>query len=381
MPIFTQVIIRPTRALTVAAAVLLAGGGLAGCGKKSVRAYTVPKEVAFEPATDETPAPPEPAFPREQWRPEVKYTLPAGWADVGPDKSNVVRLKAGECGVAITPLMSLAGQESGLVNMYRQVRGLAPLDEAEALKALTPVSVGTEMGKMFEITDSSEGKPRRFLVAFIHRPEGSLFIKLQGDDAKVLEQKPTFLEFLKSIRLTGGTVPIPADEAGAAADPHAAGAPPPAAPQSGATPSPAPDPKATPAISLDGKAALPGWKPLTPGAMQQAKFQVPEVNGAKAEAALSIFGTDAGGTAANVKRWRAQLGLPDMDDVAAVASAKPLEGAPTGSLIVHLENGPAALTAAIVPRNGQWYFYKLFGDTAAVNAALEAFTAFAKLQP
>ena len=33
---------------------------------------------------------------------------------------------------------------------------------------------------------------------------------------------------------------------------------------------------------------------------------------------------------------------------------------------------------AIVPRDGQWWFVKLLGDTPAVAAAREAFAAFAK---
>jgi hypothetical protein len=114
--------------------------------------------------------------------------------------------------------------------------------------------------------------------------------------------------------------------------------------------------------------------------MQVAKFTVPEKDGAKAEVTVSIFPNDTGGTVANVRRWRGQIGLPDTDDAAIQASTKPLEGAPPGAFVVELENAGRALTGAVVPRNGSWYFYKLMGGTAAVTAARDSFVAFAKAQ-
>ena len=62
-------------------------------------------------------------------------------------------------------------------------------------------------------------KPARFIVAFTHRPEGSLFFKIQGPDAAVTAQKSAFFEFLKTVKFAGGSPPAPAPAAEAKAWP------------------------------------------------------------------------------------------------------------------------------------------------------------------
>ena len=78
----------------------------------------------------------------------------------------------------------------------------------------------------------------------------------------------------------------------------------------------------------------------------------------------------------NVSRWRSQIGLPALDAAVLAGSIKPLPNGPEGAVMVDLENAEQALTGAIVPRGGKWFFYKLMGDTAAVNASRDAFVKF-----
>jgi hypothetical protein len=330
-----------------------------GCKRKEVRVYTAPKEIPFDPNANAARQAPgaSPESTRDVWRPELTYRLPAGWRELGPDAANVGRFAAGDVSIAVTALMSMRGNESGLVNMWRQVRGQTPLSEEEAAKTLHDVEIAGDTGKMFEVMDEEGGKPRRFIVAFVHRPEGSLFFKIQGEDAAVTAQKPAFFEFLKSVQFTGGSAPVPTPPANPSA--AAAVSPGPAA---------APAPPNLPA----------GWTAVAPGPMQVAKFTVPEKDGAKAEVAISVFPSDTGGLASNVKRWRGQLGMPEVDDAAAAASAKPIAGAPQGSVLVELENEGRGLMGAIIPRDGKWWFYKMMGDAPAVSAAREAFVTFAK---
>jgi hypothetical protein len=112
--------------------------------------------------------------------------------------------------------------------------------------------------------------------------------------------------------------------------------------------------------------------------MQAAKFTVPGKDGTKAEVTVSIFPNDTGGALSNVSRWRGQIGLPPAEEAAIKESIKPIPGAPEGSISVELENSGRALTGAIVPRSGKWFFYKLMGDSAAVTAAREAFISYCK---
>ncbi len=345
--------------------VALALAAFAGCKRKDIHVYTAPKDIPFNPEPEAATTHAEaPAREREVWRPAVTYSLPQGWQDAGPDAANVARFNAGGVQVAVTALMSMKGNEAGLVNMWRQVRGQEPLSDEEAAKTLHDVEIaGDPAGKMFEVADSEGGQARRFIVAFVHRPEGSLFFKIQGADAAVTAQKGAFFDFLKSVKVGAGSAPIPP------------------------TPAPAPAPEAG-APAAAGNSAPPtpanlpaGWTTLEPGPMQVAKFRVPDKDGAKAEVAISIFPSDTGGLASNVKRWRGQLGLPEVDDATAAAAAKPIEGAPQGAVLVELENSGRGLVGAIVPRDGKYWFYKMLGDAPAVTAARDAFVVFAKAQP
>jgi hypothetical protein len=336
---------------------------LAGCERKTVRVYDAPKDRSFVPPPETAHTEDDghdhgrkpPAREEERvWRPALTWTLPAGWKDAGPDAANIGRFAAGDASVAITALTSMEGKETILVNMWRQVRGQEPLEEAEAAKMLKDVPIAGATGHMFEFADEKAEKPARFVVAFVHRPEGSLFFKIQGPDAAVTAQKPAFFEFLKSVKFTEGAM--------------TGGAP----ARDGAT--------STPPAGWPGEVPA-GWTEVAPGPMQQAKFSVPEKDGAKADVLVSIFPSATGGTVENVKRWRRQLALTDIPNDEVAKLAQPLPGAPEGSVIVDLKNENRALTGAIVPHDGQWFFIKLLGDAPAVAAAREAFVAFATKLP
>ena len=320
---------------------------LPGCKPKGPRVYEAPKDVPFvreEQHSENDGHDHGGKQAREEvWRPALKWTLPAGWKDEGADPANVGRFSADGASVAITALTSMAGKESLLVNMWRQVRNQPPLDEAEAAKMLQDVPIAGTTGRMFEVED--EEKKTCFVVAFVHRPEGSLFFKIQGSEAAVTAQKPAFFDLLKSIEFTAGATP--------------ATKPAPEMPDS------------------EWPAKVPeGWTSVAPGPMQHAKYTVAAPDGAKAEVTVSVFPSATGGTVENVKRWRGQLALADIPDDEVAKLAQPLSGAPEGSILVDLKNENRALIGAIVPRDGKWWFLKLMGDAPAVASAREAFVTF-----
>ncbi len=344
---------------------------LGGCERKTARVYDAPKDRPFVPPQEtahsendghDHSAKPAARAEEKLWRPALTWTLPSGWKDAGPDAANVGRFAAGEASVAITALTSMEGKETVLVNMWRQVRGQEPLEEAEASKLLKEVPVAGASGLMFEFADAQSEKAARFVVAFTHRPEGSLFFKIQGPDASVTEQKPAFFEFLKSVKFSEGALPgiAPVGGEGAAST----------------------LPPLPPASEKGWPGEVPaGWTAVAPGPMQQAKFSVPEKDGAKADVMVSVFPSATGGTVENVKRWRRQLALADIADAEIAKLAQPLAGAPEGSVIVDLKNEARALTGAIIPRDGKWWFLKLLGDAPAVASARDAFVVFATKVP
>jgi len=257
----------------------------------------------------------------------------------------------------------MKGKDAVIVNMWRQQVDQPPLDEAAAEAGFTPVEIGGEPGKLFEVTGSRDGQALRIVTAFVHRPDGSWFYKLQGAEAAVAEQKQAFIDFLKTVKIKPGD----------AAEVAAAGSTPPPVP----APAP-PEPAPAPAM-----VAPEGWQAQTPGQMQVAKFSVAK-EGGKADISVSVFASDTGGTLANVNRWRRQLGLEDVDEAGlqecVTALSSPIDGAP-GPVLVDLSKDNRRLLGAIVPREGKWWFYKMVGDAPAVNAEHETFVQFVKSQP
>ena len=326
-----------------------------GCKKAEIQSYVVPKETPEEDTGKTAPENPE----LSQSLPKLAWKLPAGWTENGPDKMSVATFSIpGKVFLMVTPLPSMAGQEASIVNLWRQQLSQPLLNEADVAAALTDVSIAGGSGKLFEITGTDGKQPYSILTAFQHRENRTWFFKVNGPPDAVSAARPAMLEFLKSLSFDASTA-----------------APAPPAPSSpGPAPTPAPE-AAAPAVPGTPPAA---WKAQAHGEMQAAKFSVPEKDGATAEVAVSVFSSDTGGTVANVKRWRGQLSLPELDDAAVAALAKPIEGGPAGAVYVELENQGRSLIGAIVPRGGAWYFYKLTGGSAAVAAAREDFISYCK---
>ena len=112
--------------------------GVSGCKKPHIRVYLAPREVAAAPAADAPPEPEEnrPARPR----PQLTYTLPAGWTEAQANSVSVagfaIKVGGAEANVAITPLPNLAGREAMVVNMWREQAGLPPIENDELAKTL-----------------------------------------------------------------------------------------------------------------------------------------------------------------------------------------------------------------------------------------------------
>jgi hypothetical protein len=330
-----------------------AGAGLllavigAGCGREEIQVYTAPRETREKAATVANGKP----------RPRVAWTLPKDWKEVGAGQMSVASFSiAGSGGadaqVTITPLAKLAGRDTEIVNMWREQVGQEPLSREEAVKQFVPVVVGGEPGNLFEISGvPQEGSPAaRIVTAMVHRSDASWFYKLAGDAALVEVQKPAFIEFLKTIRITDGP---PASEM--AGHSHSA---------------------ARPNWSVPAQ-----WKELPAGQMQVAKFAVPERSGATGEVFVSVFPGDTGGLLANVNRWRTEIGLAAADDAEAARVVSALDPARPEAKLIDMTNNNRRLIAAIVPRDGSYWFYKLRGDADAVTPEREAFVNFAKSMP
>jgi len=127
-----------------------------------------------------------------------------------------------------------------------------------------------------------------------------------------------------------------------------------------------------------------GWFLARPGRMQQERYLFQNELGDTAELTYSELGGTGGGLAANVNRWRDQVGLPPMQpemiegEVVSVGLAENGRGQFISINGRDKETGvPTRVMALIVPKNGKTLFYKLTGPPDVAESQREALIAFA----
>jgi hypothetical protein len=337
--------------------------GATGCGRDEVKVYQVAKEL---PSTSHAGHAHEPELPDDHpkignLKPELSWTLPAGWQETKSASRMTVAAftitgKNGkEAQVAITPLRGMAGKEVPIINMWRQQVGLSEISADEAQKQLQPIQIGPDSGKMFEVTGKTPNDPQeiKIVTAMVHKADTSWFYKLAGDVDVVEAEKPAFVSFLKSIKFDE----IPATEITA-------------------TPNSKME-KETRAPTSEWKIPA-DWKAVEPGSMQTAKFSVPSKGSANADVTISVFPNSTGGTLGNVNRWRGQIGLPPVTEADLAKLVTKLDDKNPKAILVDMTNNERRLVGAIIPREGQWFFFKLLGDDDAVAPQKDAFIAFVK---
>ncbi|HZL42789.1 MAG TPA: hypothetical protein VFD66_05875 [Verrucomicrobiae bacterium] len=356
------------------AGVLLVAATLAGCDRNDVKVYrlakdTSPQQPAAAPAQSDVAGEGQNAaapLPRLTW------TLPEGWQEKAAGEmraaSFAISGKSGQqADVSIIPLPS-GGPELDLVNMWREQMRLPAVAGDAAGTEAQPVLIGSDSGKLFDIASEEpimDGKTRaRILVAMVSRGATSWFFKMKGEESFVRDQKPVFVEFLKSITFAPGVAAEPA----AFADPHQRLS-------TNAKESPTDNP-GKPAWVVPS-----GWRETAPAQFQLAKFETGAGDG-KADISVSMLGGTGGGLSANVNRWRRQLGLDPLDEDNLGKLVESIDTEAGKAQLVDMKGkdaktGQAARTVgAVVPLGGQTWFYKLMGDETTVGREKENFLKF-----
>jgi len=166
----------------------------------------------------------------------------------------------------------------------------------------------------------------------------------------------------------------------------------PAAPAAPVAAQPAPSPAvAAPMVapaSMKAEAAgfdAPKWAKLPAGwsvgpenSMRKATWIVAGPNGSKAEIAVTVFPGSVGGLTANVNRWRGQIGLPpaSSDKIAASAQTIKVGGLDSQRFVMTSDDGKKSVDAVMASKDGATWFFKMNGETAAVEANAATFGAF-----
>ncbi len=298
-----------------------------GCGKDGIKVYTVPKEPPAQMAEANLPA----GHPdiSTTGTPKLKWQLPVGWQEVPAGDFRVASFRVTgpnnqRADVSVIPLPGDAGGDFSNVNRWRGQVGLSPVSDEELPKLVQPVELAGQPAQLYD----QAGESSRILAVIQRRDGTSWFFKMTGDPVVVAQEKPAFVEFLKSIQFGSST-----------------------------------------AASGPKWNAPSDWTEVPGGQFLVAKFTIA---GGQATVNVSSSAGDGGGLAANVNRWRKQLGLGELADDEIAKSVKTVGPAK----FVQMSGPKTSLVGAIVLQPGQAWFYKLMGDAEVVAVQKDALINF-----
>lgn len=114
-----------------------------------------------------------------------------------------------------------------------------------------------------------------------------------------------------------------------------------------------------------------GWKEVPASGMRKASFLV-EAGGLQGDASIIILGGGSGSLAANVNRWRGQIGLSSLPADQIEKEAKSENGKSGPFQWFHLE-GEKSILAAIFKKAETTLFIKLMGPGSLVEKNVDKF--------
>lgn len=121
------------------------------------------------------------------------------------------------------------------------------------------------------------------------------------------------------------------------------------------------------------------WTAGATSSMRLAGYSVKSEDGQVADVSLASLGGMAGGTLDNINRWRGQIMLPPVDDVAEAGEIAEVTNPLGKVMIVDLDAGDGAaegdgrIVAGILPLGQETWFFKMRGDRGLVGREKSAF--------
>lgn len=325
----------------------------------------------------------------------LAWQTPQGWKPK-PDPSGmrVASFDAGgpevDCSVSLLP--GGAGGLGANVNRWRKQMGLGDASPDEIAKLPQRPILGVQ-GVVVDLSGSyagMDGSPRpnmKLLGALAALevqgvPPFMVFVKLVGPAAAVDAERPRFEALCDSLRFSaGGGEGEPHDHSEHQGQPDPHGAPPPGPnPHGAAPPAPGPGEFATDPNANFKWEAPQGWTQGPARSMRLVTF----VTGAS-ECYVAVLPGSAGGTNANLNRWRQQMGQPPLDDAALAALPR---ASVLGQQVAVVEaqgrftdmNGQAhdgyTLLGVACTQGERTVFVKMVGPDAEVRAERGRFLAF-----
>ena len=117
------------------------------------------------------------------------------------------------------------------------------------------------------------------------------------------------------------------------------------------------------------------FEPKPVSAMRKGSYRL-KAAGGEADVSITAFPGATGGLEANLNRWRGQVGLAPLDPAQVTADALKFDANGLSFVVVDYQGSAGHMLGAIVPFNGNSWFFKLTGPDATVVAAKPAFLEF-----
>lgn len=122
------------------------------------------------------------------------------------------------------------------------------------------------------------------------------------------------------------------------------------------------------------------WTAKPPSPMRKGSFAIKGADGAEADFSITAFPGDTGGLLANLNRWRTQLSLPPLTEQQLDGAIEHVDANGLHFEVVDFvgtANGvPTRTIGAVLPQQGETWFFKMMGPDAVVAGEKQAFRAF-----
>jgi hypothetical protein len=335
-----------TPTLAVAATALL----LAACGRDEVSVYRVPREkdaqaVGADAAGQGQMA--DMAAPAAAGS-DLSWDAPPSWK---PKPASEMRRASydvpGGCDLSVAAFPGDVGGELANVNRWRGQVGLAPLGAGELDASVDRMEANGLKATLVELEGAGAQAGKAMIGAIVPLGDSTWFFKLSGATAAVGAAKGDFLAFVRSVRAPAAAM--------------------------------ASEPVPTPNGAGLAWSAPASWEPGPASAMRKASYRI-NAGGGACELSVTAFPGDVGGELANVNRWRAQVGLPELPPGGLEAALSRFESNGLAFALADIRAGDAADAQAIIgasaPYGGSMWFFKLSGPAPAVAAAKPQFLEF-----
>jgi hypothetical protein len=338
---------------------------LASCNQKTeIKVYRVSKAPLEESMADQQNAMPtnagSPAAPGGMAR-AVSGTIaiPPSWESqpLSQMRQASFLIKGANGTVADISLVSLgaaAGNVLENVNRWLSQLGQPPITEEKLSQIVQRLTTAIGEVTIVDLAGLPNGadpaKDGRIIAAMTTTDNSTLFFKIRGNSELTEAQKADFIKWVTAVCNSQAQ-----------------------------TKSPEMTTMAPPPRSETGQVKWKtpaGWTEVPASSMRYASFTTSDANGGKIDISVVTFPGDGGSDADNVNRWRQQIGLPPVDESGLTSNIVPLKSADITFSTIDIASTDTRTLAAWTRRDGNTWFFKATGPSAAVEKEKAKFMQF-----